>query len=110
MGVIRSITKRIYCDKAGVAETLAPCHAVRHRGNMDYATDLLMLSLRMPQKSYRVRYSLNPKGRYRACLSGLETYEGAFIGSVCFLPQEWRGKRLSRTILPWTGGNYGIRG
>ena len=109
MGMIRSITKRIHRDP--VSTDGSPEYYALYRGETVYATGTLLGTLSSPVKSYRVRYSLDPNGWYRFTLwGGLQTPGGTFLGAVCFLPRAWAGKRLRRTILPWTGGNRGIRG
>lgn len=50
---------------------------------------------------YRVTYTLDHRGQHRVCClfgMGIERVRGKRFARVCFLPWEWLGMRVSRTM------------
>jgi hypothetical protein len=76
----------------------------RYRGRLDSRGRAFIeaAGLKVPRTRYRVRYALDEKG---PLLSGGDFVQAKWDATyvVCFMPQDWRDKRITRTLLPWEG-------
>lgn len=68
----------------------------------DNAGSTMLLPL--PRRSYRVRYSVAPDGKYQVWENGFLAWRDpkngkSLIACVCFLPPEWEGLRVRRQVI-----------
>lgn len=93
--VIKRVVKRIHVKKMGGWGFF---YKVPGLGNAGRST-LEEVVGRLPTKSYRVEYRLANNGRYHVSRQLLQRRGAQAI--VCFLPDAWNGRHVSRRVLPW---------